>query len=528
MCAAMAVAPLALTQTQPSPGVNPLPQGPPDTKLQAPVPAPAQAIPPADQPLNASPNISAIKGFAESHPITIQEAVAIALYTNRSLAIALANLQRAHGRTGEARAALNPSLSLNSQLNYFDAPTTVSFSAFAPPGTPPASITLVPQFNPINTATFALPLDITGTLHSEVSQAEFNELATRIDIARTKNQVVADVKNAFYNTLRSQAQLAVATDNVNQALTRLSDALINYAAGTVPYFDVLSSQRDVSDAQQGLIAAKAQVSDALAALKNTMGIDIGTHLAIASQGAVEYPPGVPPPSAPAPQPQTEEPRVAPNAKFTPLPAPRTDVVQEPIDFGPDYQALLAEGLKDRPEIAEAEAQVTAAQRGMLFARRSSLPSLSLSLNYVNTPRATGFTRKNQGVATLGISVPVFDAGLASARVEEARADVATAQINRRQTSDAVRVDIQQAYVALLQARDRVAAANVELVQAQEAYRLARTRYNAGTSTQVTTSPELELSSAQTSLTQAQSNQVNALYDYNNAKAQLDRALGRYR
>src|SRR5205807_505166 len=108
-----------------------------------------------------------------------------------------------------------------------------------------------------------------------------------------------------------------------------------------------------------------------------------------------------------------------------------------------------------------------------------------------------------------------------------RADVAAAEVSRRQTMDAVKLDVQESYVALVQARDRVAVANVQLAQAQEAYRVARTRYNAGTSTQVAASPELELSSAQTSLTQARSNQVNALYDYNNAKAQLDRALGRY-
>ena len=38
---------------------------------------------------------------------------------------------------------------------------------------------------------------------------------------------------------------------------------------------------------------------------------------------------------------------------------------------------------------------------------------------------------------------------------------------------------------------------------------------------------MELSNAQISLTQAESNRVNALYDYNVARAQLDHAMGRY-
>ena len=70
-------------------------------------------------------------------------------------------------------------------------------------------------------------------------------------------------------------------------------------------------------------------------------------------------------------------------------------------------------------------------------------------------------------------------------------------------------------------------ANVGLSQAREASRLAQVRYSAGVSQQVGVSPILELSAAQTSLTQAQGNLVNALYDYNTARAQLDRAVGRY-
>jgi outer membrane protein len=50
---------------------------------------------------------------------------------------------------------------------------------------------------------------------------------------------------------------------------------------------------------------------------------------------------------------------------------------------------------------------------------------------------------------------------------------------------------------------------------------------AGVSGTTGVSPQLEISNAQTSLAQAESNVVNAIYDYNTARAQLDRATGRY-
>ena len=60
-----------------------------------------------------------------------------------------------------------------------------------------------------------------------------------------------------------------------------------------------------------------------------------------------------------------------------------------------------------------------------------------------------------------------------------------------------------------------------LEQAIESYRLARVRYTNGVSTLV------EVSDAQNALTLAENNQVNALYDYNDARATLDKAAGRY-
>lgn len=517
----------AATQSQTSPqespaaGVVPLPQGLPATGMQAPVPAPAQPVPAALGPLAASPNLAAVKGFAESHPITIREAVSIALYTNRSLATALSNLEAASARTGEARSQLNPTLGVNSQLNYYDRANTVSL------GNGPA-FTIIPQFNPINTASFTLPIDIAGALRAAVSQAQFNEIAARIDVNRVRNQLVFDVKAAFYSVLRAQAQLAVATDNVNQSLQRLSDANKNFAAGEAPYYDVMTSRRDVANSQQALLVVQGQVSNALAALKNTMGLDIATRLSISSSGAVEYPNGVQPqvPSSTPPV-SSPEPKTAPEAKYNPLAAPRLDVVGDPMPLGSDYQALVEEALRSRPDILEADAEIAAAKRGVQYARRSSLPSLGLSLSFVHTPDAAGFTRKNEGLATLSVSIPIFDGDLAASRVKEAAASVASAIVTRRTAEDQVKLDVQQAYIALVQARQRVAVSNVEVAQAEEAYRLARLRYNAGVTEQISASPELELINSQTSLTQAHTDQVNALYDYNSARAQLDRATGRY-
>ena len=594
-------------------GVIPLPQGSPPTGLQRPLPNPAQPLPKADRPLRVSPDLAAVTTFLQSRPITIDEAVSVALYTNRAFANAVTALQRAQGRLGQTRASLNPTLGVNANITEFDAPTTADFGSLGgSSGSAPPPITIVPQFNPVITTAATLPLDLFGTIRAAASQAQFNEVAARIDINRVRNQLAYDVKNAFYNALRAQAQVGVATDTLNNALARLEDANRTYLAGTSPRFDTISAQRDVADAQRALIDAQAQVRLALASLKNTIGIAQTTRLRITREGAVEDPPGVAPPTVPpigpdgrpisptgnnpanpanpaspggnppliAPKtanidgaggndatvplranalagdaaqnpkskvqngkgipPEDMPPMPAPpldrtlaaprspSGRIQPLTPPSVDIAEDDaLELGPEFTSLLDEAQKTRPEILESEAQISAAQRGIQYARRSQLPSLSLELSYTYTPNATGFTRENQGAATLGVSIPIFDGGLARERVREARADVATAETNRRQAVDQVQLEVQQAYIALVQSRNRVAVANVGLSQAREAYRLARVRYAAGVSIQPTVSPQIELSNAQTSLAQAQTNQVNAVYDYNASRAQLDRAVGRY-
>ena len=570
-------------------GVIPLPQGPPPVAPQATVPSPAQPLPRPDQPLRVSPDLNSVNGYAAGRALTLQDAVAIALYTSRNFASSVAELQQAQARTGQARTSLNPTLGANADITEFDAPTTANLGALAGGGqtgtggatggsAAPSSFTILPQFNPTVSATLALPLDVAGTLRSAISRAQFQEVAARIDVNRVRNEVVYNVKNSFYNVLRAQAQIAVATDSLNNALSRLNDANKTYAAGTSPRFDVISAQRDVANAQQDLINARAQLSVNLASLKNTIGLDGRTRLRVSDQNAVEYPPGVLPPfvppigadgrptgvgdangqpgatgtigteanplnppvptapiDTPQPVPAPTIPGVpvrpggqaVPGGTIAPLTSPAPGIVEDTFEFGPEYDTLLQEALRTRPEVLEGDAQIAAAQRGIQYARRSQLPSLNLSLGDTYTFNAAGFTRRNVGSVTLGVTVPVFDGGLAKERVREARGIEATATVNRRQSVDQVQIDVQQAYITLVQARSRVAVANVGLAQAREAFRLARVRYNAGVSQQAGVSPQLELSNAQTTLATAQSNQINALYDYNAARAQIDRAAGRF-
>lgn len=518
-----------------STGVVPLPSGSPGSKTLMPLPHPAVRLRSASMPMLQSPSIEQLDKALASHPLTMEQAVAVALAVNPQLESSVANLLTLQGRTSEAATALNPGVSLNSSLTEYDAPSSVNLGG--------KTVTFLNQFNPIVIATASVPIDITGILRDSVSQAQFEQAAARIDVEQVRSQVVYNVQEAFYNVLDSQAQYAVASGALKSNLSQLDIAQKNYAAGTSPRYDVLVSQTNAAAAEDAFLQAQQSVSEAFIKLKQAIGININAPISISDSGAVRTPPGVEPPT-PLPPPVGPPPGAAPQVFSGPSPEqqiqqslPSADhvampnsaggnVVSDPLDLGPEIDGLIAQAQKQRPEILAAEAQLAAARKGVQIASGSMLPRISFGLSYTLNPNPGLGTRYNQAAATLNFAIPIYDGGLAKARITEAHGAVAQAEEAKREAEDAVNAQVRDAYINLIQARDRVAVSNQALVQAQEAFRLAQVRYQAGVTQSTGVSPIVELSNSQTSLTQAQSNQVSALYAYNIARANLDLALGR--
>ena len=111
-------------------------------------------------------------------------------------------------------------------------------------------------------------------------------------------------------------------------------------------------------------------------------------------------------------------------------------------------------------------------------------------------------KKNRPGATV-IEMPLSDGGASRHAVEAARADERTALIQKDQFLRGIKAEIQQAIIAVRDARERTDSADATVTQAREAFRLANVRLQAGVGTQ------LEINDAQSALTLAETNAVNA-------------------
>lgn len=414
--------------------------------------------------------------------LTVDDAVALGLRNSKPLLVAAQSVRRARAVVNQNRAGLLPNLNASLLWTHLDQGSTITFPG--PKGLP-QTIPIVLQDQKSIGVDATLPVDILGQIRAAVQAAQFQEIAARLDYNRIRNETVSGIKTDYNDVLRAKAFVSVADQSLRNARDRETTAAANRAAGTGTRFEVLRAQTDVANAQEGLIAAGNRVNLAIATLNNALSLDQNTPL------------------------ETAEPS------------------QPPASHG-DFNAAVAEAYRTRPEVLQADAQIRAAQKGVVLAKRSLRPTLGLSWSLNYAPDVGGFApRTTTWAAVARVSVPLYDGGLARARTRTARADVESARLARQETLDAVALEVRQAHLALVDASDRLTVANTALTEAQEQYRLAQIRFKAGVTLTTGGSPLLEISDAQTALTQAQNNQVNARYDVLDAQARLDRAIGRY-
>ena len=296
------------------------------------------------------------------------------------------------------------------------------------------------------------------------------------DLERVQNETALSVKDQFFNVLRDQEQVAVDQQQVtaDQESVRVTQARVT--AGAAAEFDLLTAQTTLSNAQQVLSSARNTLTLAQVNLDNLLGLDADTPLSLQV-------PALPPL----------------NQTFNKITLTQTAYLR-------------------RPELRQAVNNVLIARRLVKLAGSSLLPSLSIvGAGNHNGYVASGSHDTVSLSAVLGI--PLYDGGTTRAKVKEAQSDLRSQLITQGQLQENVAIEVRQALSNINDAQTRAASAGLGAQQAAEAQRLAQVRYQNGIGT------ILDVVNAQAQLAQAQSNLLNAQFDYQTSLAQLTRALG---
>ena len=320
-----------------------------------------------------------------------------------------------------------------------------------------------------------------GRTGNPLDAAQANLRASESEQERTVQDVVLGVKQAYYALLQAEKLMIVAQKSLEQAESHLKQAEAFFRAGSKPRFDVTRAEVEVNNSRLGVINAKNDVRLGRITLNNAMGTD---------------------PAAPV----TVE-----------------DILFAKVDV-PILEQALVEAGRNRPELRKAEAGIEAAQARIKAEQSNYLPNISANGSY---SLATGKAEMGMAKGDIGnswnagvtLTLPLFEGGLTRGRVGEARANLIALEAQRESLKQSILFEVNRAYADLENAAARMDVMEVSLKKARENLDIAQGRYQAGVG------PYIEVTDAQVSAVKAETDHVQAQYDYLLAMAKLEKATG---
>ncbi len=380
-----------------------------------------------------------------SQPLTITEAVDIALSKQPQVLTAQANLVSAQGRVQQAAAGLFPQLSASAAYN----------NQLAIQNTPP----LVDLYT-ASVGVQQLLFDF-GKTRDAVRQQSALERSSRWTLTRTQQTVAMQVRSAFYDLVQGKANVAVSESDVATRQRELDEANARMKNG-------LGEPADVLQAKTNLAAGAVSLS----AARDT---EITTEIALAQLLGIN-----------------------PRTPIVPAPATEAQFTNES-----DIEKLVALAMTDRPDIKSAKEMVSAAGFAVSGASKGNLPRFD-ALGGVNGRGADNPWFNQTGSYGVVVTWAFDDSGLTAGEVREARGELEAAKQALIATTYQAITDVGQGTIDLQSALQRLDAANAGVANALELVRVDEGRYVGGIGEFLdVTTAQSSLFTAQLSLTQAQ-------------------------
>lgn len=433
--------------------------------------------------------------------LTLQKTIEMAMANNLTVKAAEEKVKTAEQRVNEARASFMPVLSATGSYTYFGKLRTMKFE-FDPSmlGLSPEMLQMMgggaqpdgdkgPSEIPMGEEdtyraglSIQQPIFVWGKIYNNYKQAKLSLEASRQELESTKQQVILDVKTAFYGVLLTEKLVQVAQMAVDQVQAHVKIAQDLVDAGMATNFDLLRAKVQLANIRSQLIRAQNGSELSQDSLKNILGMDLNAQLSISGE-----------------------------------------LVYNPLEL--NLSELTDRAMANRPEIKQLQYQVQALEKLVSIVKAANKPSIALAGDYSYESNADKFGDvfhrdewKNIWSVTLALQVPIFDGLATRARSKQAESGLKQVQIGMEQLKDGIGLEVRAAFLSLQESKELLKVQEEAVQQAEESLRIANLQYKNGMLTSV------ELMDAELAFTQAQTYQFSALHDYMVAIAKLEKAI----
>jgi outer membrane protein len=403
--------------------------------------------------------------FAAPLEVTVEDCTALALQNNYDIKYAKAAREKSYWAMNEAKKNKGVSISFTHTDQRNNTP---------PEQTGTSAYQYTNNFD--NQLALTLPLYSGGSLENKIEQAKLNLKVADLDMDAANQQLRLTVITDYLTVLEYRNEARVNQETVNTYEEHLKLVKDKFDLGLVAKTDVLASQVDLAGAQNNLITAQTNYTNALAALNNDIGLPHTTELKLKDNFTYEK-------------------------------------------YARALEDCLAYAVKNRPELAQYEAQIESARYDVDIAKSGQRPTVNLTAEQDWYDSHLLGAKNGNWLLKLTTSINVFDSGVTNTQIKQANYNVDMVKSQAAKEHDTVLLNVRQYYLSMHESEKQMETTKVSVEQAEENLMIQKASYEVGVGT------NLDLRDAVVALDTAQKNYIQALYSYNTNKAKLEQAMG---
>jgi len=419
----------------------------------------------------------------QTRKLSLQEALSLSLANNREIKISSFDVDRSQQQIILARSQQQPVIGLGGQLwHYFQSPVFFGF------GNNTSSNDKIPYGRFGGKDQVAATLFVTQPVYNAgiqpgIQQAKLQDRKNRLQVTNKEINTAAAVKQTYIQLLVLRERIRLQNESLARNEKALKDAKSLLAQGRALRVDTLRAYTSVENLKPDILKLTYAIGVGKQQLKTLIGIDSLQEIELSDSLLL-------PAAAPV---LAEE-----------------EVYNEAKQHRADLKALDME-----QQIADQQIKLAAA---------NMKPVVSLNAQYLLQTQTSNFNYFNANYPSTPfvgaqVTVPIFNGNSNKAKVKQAKIEREQSVVRSKNAYEELRAEVKQVVADVSETAARIqTSANVKET-ALLSYDITQYRYAKGVASR------LELTDAELALTTAQSNYLEAVYDYLSARIALERSMG---
>jgi len=305
-----------------------------------------------------------------------------------------------------------------------------------------------------------------GKIESYIEQAQANQAIAMNEVEQKKQEVIYKTTDAYYRVLQAQGMVKVSEQALTQINAHMETSRALLAEGMIAPIDLNRIKSQLSSLEHNLVRAENGLNLAIYNLNSIMGIELETKIELQNNLSYQA------------------------CEITLLEALEIAKGARPEIKNIVQQKIIMEGMVD-------------------IARSNKKPQVVMNME-------TGLS--GWQVAIMG-EVPIFDGGVNDAKIRQAKINLSQVDQSKKQVEQLIEFEVRSSYLNMKEAEKLIGITEQGITDSKESFRIAQVKYNEGIATNT------EVIDAQSALIEAETNHLNALYEYNTSYASLIKAMG---